>query len=84
MEEADNPPASSCRAPLPAGVLQTPGTTGLGMKTTKTMNRGINNFTLCYLNCVTQETHLERLKKGHDTLAPMFATVPERVDSMTI
>lgn len=29
MEEVDNPPASSCQAPLPAGDPQTPETTGL-------------------------------------------------------
>lgn len=32
MEEVDNPPASSCRAPLPAGIEQTPGMTELGRK----------------------------------------------------
>lgn len=30
LGEADNPPASSCRAPLPAGVRRTPGMTQLG------------------------------------------------------
>lgn len=35
VEEADNPPASSCRALLPAGVRQTPGTTELGRKRQK-------------------------------------------------
>lgn len=29
---ADNPPASSCRAPLPGGGQQTPGMTQLGSK----------------------------------------------------
>lgn len=39
VEEADNPPASSCRALLPAGVRQTPGTTELGRKRQKDDDR---------------------------------------------
>lgn len=35
MEEVDNPPTSSCRAPLPAGVQRTPGTTELGEENAK-------------------------------------------------
>lgn len=53
MEEVDNPPASSCRAPLPARREQTPGTTELGRK--RPMD-GLN--IACYLNCLIQEVQL--------------------------
>lgn len=36
LQEADNLPASSCRAPLPAGGRQTPGMTQLGKNNKKT------------------------------------------------
>lgn len=50
MEEADNPPSSSGRVPLPAGAPQTPGMTELGMKTTKEDEERHKHFARCHLN----------------------------------
>lgn len=62
VEEVDSPPASSCRALLPAGVQQTPGMTELGKKKAKHDDRN-KDLEHSYLNCPTQETQLGRLRK---------------------
>lgn len=54
MEEVDNPPASSGRAPLPARREQTPGTTELGRKKKPMDGLKITR----YLNCLIQEARL--------------------------
>lgn len=64
VEEVDNPPASSCRAPLPAGVQQTPGTTELRMKT-QMMMTGIKTSHSLILTLPGKIK-----KRKHDTLAP--------------
>lgn len=60
VEEVDNPPASSCRVPLPVGIRRTPGTTELGRKTPKKNNNERKNHK--WLSSLTQETQLAQLR----------------------
>lgn len=83
MEEVDNPPASSCRAQLPAGVRQTPGTTELRTQNTKDDDRN-ENFAHFYLNCLTQETQSERWQKKRTTHSLQCLQACIRINFMMI
>lgn len=69
MEEVDNPPASSCRAPLPAEVQQTPGTTALGRKAPKE-----DNF------CMV----LSKLAESEDILGKQQITLAQNFTKLTL